>query len=186
MGELDNRLRYVIHDADVPLTFRHKTQLAHRLRQMVDGWLQQKPTARAEFVKHTTKQIISDFKKFSPERPKPAFKPQLVDTLAFRGGTDRKVAARFLDALAKKAIKETRTKGAFVTPRLGTLVKTTRKARSGRNPQTGEPNKTPQHMVVKFRPAQGLKDAIASSAALPREASARKRATSKRRRSKHS
>ena len=35
-----------------------------------------------------------------------------------------------------------------------------RKARIGRNPQTGEPIKIPAKRVVKFRLAKGLKDAV--------------------------
>lgn len=46
-------------------------------------------------------------------------------------------------------------------PGLGRLVKANRKARMGRNPQTGEPIKIPAKTVVKFRVAKATKDAIA-------------------------
>jgi DNA-binding protein HU-beta len=39
-------------------------------------------------------------------------------------------------------------------------VKSNRKARTGRNPQTGEPIKIPAKTVVKFRVAKQAKEAI--------------------------
>jgi DNA-binding protein HU-beta len=44
---------------------------------------------------------------------------------------------------------------------LGRLVKSNRKARIGRNPQTGEAIKIPAKTVVKFRVAKLVKDTIA-------------------------
>ena len=49
----------------------------------------------------------------------------------------------------------------FVIPGLGRLVKSNRKARVGRNPQTGEPIKIPAKTVVKFRVAKVAKESIA-------------------------
>jgi DNA-binding protein HU-beta len=48
-----------------------------------------------------------------------------------------------------------------VIPGLGRLVKAHRKARIGRNPQTGEEIKIKAKTVVKFRVAKSAKDAIA-------------------------
>ena len=50
-----------------------------------------------------------------------------------------KTVAAFLEQLADVAVKETKKNGVFVVPGLGRLVKAHRKARVGRNPQTGEP-----------------------------------------------
>ena len=72
-----------------------------------------------------------------------------------------KQAAAFLESLADTAIKETRKSGVFVVPGLGRLVKAHRKARIGRNPQTGEPIQIKAKTVVKFRVAKAAKDAIA-------------------------
>jgi DNA-binding protein HU-beta len=47
-----------------------------------------------------------------------------------------------------------------VVPGIGKLVLANRKARMGRNPQTGEPIKIPAKRVVKFRVAKMAKDAI--------------------------
>ena len=71
-------------------------------------------------------------------------KTQIVRTLAEQTGTNNKTAAAFLENLANTAIKETKKNGVFVIPGLGRLVKQNRKARMGRNPQTGEAIKIPQ------------------------------------------
>ena len=42
----------------------------------------------------------------------------------------------------------------------GTFSKVTRKARQGRNPQTGEAIKIKARKVVKFKPGKKLKDAV--------------------------
>jgi DNA-binding protein HU-beta len=48
----------------------------------------------------------------------------------------------------------------FVLPGIGRLVRVDRKARTGRNPATGETIKIPAKKVVKFRVAKAAKDAI--------------------------
>jgi DNA-binding protein HU-beta len=42
----------------------------------------------------------------------------------------------------------------------GTFMVTERKAREGRNPQTGSPIKIPATKVVKFKPGKQLKDSV--------------------------
>jgi DNA-binding protein HU-beta len=88
-------------------------------------------------------------------------KTQLVRHLAEKVGVNNKQAATFLQTLADTALKETKKNGVFVIPGLGRLVKSNRKARVGRNPQTGEPIKIPAKTVVKFRVAKVAKEAIA-------------------------
>lgn len=88
-------------------------------------------------------------------------KTQIVRSLAEQTGTNNKTAAAFLENLANTAIKETKKNGVFVIPGLGRLVKQNRKARMGRNPQTGEAIKIPAKTVCKFRVAKAAKDAIA-------------------------
>ncbi len=88
-------------------------------------------------------------------------KTALVRHLAEKLETNNKSAAAFLEVLAETAVKETKKNGVFVVPGLGRLVKSNRKARTGRNPQTGEPIKIPAKTVVKFRVAKAAKDAIA-------------------------
>ena len=47
-----------------------------------------------------------------------------------------------------------------VLPGLGKLKATTRAARTGRNPQTGEPVEIPERMAVKFAAGKALEDWI--------------------------
>ena len=88
-------------------------------------------------------------------------KTQLVRHLAEKIGTNNKTAAAFLTTLAETAVKETKKNGVFVVPGLGRLKKSQRKARMGRNPQTGEPIKISAKTVAKFYLAKAIKDSIA-------------------------
>jgi DNA-binding protein HU-beta len=88
-------------------------------------------------------------------------KTQLVRALAEKLEVSNKTAALFLATLAETAIKETKKNDVFVLPGLGRLKKSARKARMGRNPQTGQPIKIPAKTVVKFYVAKAVKDSIA-------------------------
>jgi DNA-binding protein HU-beta len=88
-------------------------------------------------------------------------KTQLVRHIAEKVGTNNKTAATFLMALSETAIKETKKNGVFVLPGLGRLKKVQRKARMGRNPQTGEPIKIAAKTTAKFYLAKAVKDSIA-------------------------
>ncbi len=88
-------------------------------------------------------------------------KTQLVKILAEKVETTNKTAAAFLTSLSELAVKETKKNGVFVVPGLGRLKKSQRKARVGRNPQTGEPLKIPAKTVAKFYLAKVVKDSIA-------------------------
>lgn len=90
-------------------------------------------------------------------------KTQIVTSLAEATGISKKLSAQYLESLAALAIKETKRSGQFTLPGLGKLVKQQRKARVGRNPQTGESIKIPAKTVVKFRVAKAAKDTIAPS-----------------------
>jgi DNA-binding protein HU-beta len=88
-------------------------------------------------------------------------KTQLVRLLAEKLEVTNKQAAAFLETLAEVAIKETKKTGVFVVPGLVRLKKSQRKARTGRNPQTGETIKIKAKTVAKFYLAKAVKDAIA-------------------------
>lgn len=85
-------------------------------------------------------------------------KSQLADQLAGKAGITKKSAVQILDDLTAIAYKE--AKNTFTIPGIGKLVLANRKARMGRNPQTGEAIKIPAKRVVKFRVAKAAKDAI--------------------------
>jgi DNA-binding protein HU-beta len=88
-------------------------------------------------------------------------KTQIVKALAEKNELNNKQSAAFLESLADLAIRETKKNGVFVIPGLGRLVKSNRKARMGRNPQTGEAIKIAAKTVVKFRVSKSVKDTIA-------------------------
>ena len=88
-------------------------------------------------------------------------KTALTRLMAEKNQLTNKQAAAFLDLLAETAIKETKKNGVFVIPGIGRLVKAERKARIGRNPQTGAAIKIKAKTVVKFRVAKAAKDVIA-------------------------
>ena len=87
-------------------------------------------------------------------------KSQFVSLIAAKANITKVVANQILDIIASTAISETKKNGQFVLPGLGKLVKSQRKARMGRNPQTGAAIKIPAKTVVKFRVAKSCKDAV--------------------------
>lgn len=89
---------------------------------------------------------------------KPMTKAQISDHIASNAGITKKLAVQILEDLAQLAYKE--SKLGFTLPGLGKLVLVNRKARMGRNPQTGEAIKIPAKKVVKFRVAKACKDAV--------------------------
>ncbi|MFH2054872.1 MAG: HU family DNA-binding protein [bacterium] len=91
---------------------------------------------------------------------KPLTKSQLVGLMADKTGMTKVDVNKFLDTLHKTAVAETKKSGQFTLPGFGKLVKAHRKARMGRNPQTGEQIKISAKTVVKFRVAKACKDAI--------------------------
>ncbi|HOJ32862.1 MAG TPA: HU family DNA-binding protein [Candidatus Hydrogenedentes bacterium] len=92
---------------------------------------------------------------------KPMTKTQMVATLAEKTNLTKKQVNEVLGQLVELAYKEAKT--GFTIPGLGKLVVVQRKARTGRNPQTGETIKIPAKKVLKFRIAKQAKDAITPS-----------------------
>jgi DNA-binding protein HU-beta len=88
-------------------------------------------------------------------------KTQLIRAMAEKMEVTSKQASSFFTLLADTAVKETKKNGEFTIPGIGKLVKAERKARVGRNPQTGEAIKIKAKTVVKFRVAKVAKDTIA-------------------------
>ena len=95
---------------------------------------------------------------------KPMSKSKIVGHLAEKCETPKKTVTTFFDELFKLAVRECKGgAGKFVIPNLGRAVKAHRKARMGRNPQTGEPIKIKAKTVVRLRPAKAFKDAVLGS-----------------------
>jgi DNA-binding protein HU-beta len=87
-------------------------------------------------------------------------KGQVVSHFADKFEISKKIAASIIEEYAALAIAETKKKGAFVLPGIGKSVLVKRKARKGRNPQTGQEIKIPAKTVVKVRPTKAFKEAI--------------------------
>jgi DNA-binding protein HU-beta len=85
-------------------------------------------------------------------------KAKIAATLADKLDVSKRQASTFMEEFAKLAYKE--AKNTFTIPGIGKLVLKNRKARMGRNPQTGKPIKIPARRVVRFRVAKAAKDAI--------------------------
>ncbi|MEN8193896.1 MAG: HU family DNA-binding protein, partial [Bacteroidota bacterium] len=89
---------------------------------------------------------------------KPMTKGQIVDVLAGRLDTTKKTATQFLEDLV--ALAHLNAKKGFTIPGLGKVTTASRKARSGRNPQTGAAIRIPAKKVVKFKIAKAAQDAV--------------------------
>jgi len=89
---------------------------------------------------------------------KPLTKSQIAEHLAEKSGLTKRAMVQFLDEFAALAYRE--AKNVFTVPGLGKLKLANRKARIGRNPQTGKEIKIPAKRVVKFRVVKAAKDAI--------------------------
>jgi DNA-binding protein HU-beta len=89
---------------------------------------------------------------------KPLTKSQIAEHLAEKSGLTKRAMVEFLDEFAALAYRE--AKNVFTVPGLGKLKLANRKARIGRNPQTGKAIKIPAKRVVKFRVVKAAKDAI--------------------------
>src|SRR6202521_3102617 len=92
---------------------------------------------------------------------KPMSKSKIVAHLAEKVGTPKKTTVSFFEELFKLAVKECKgAAGKFVIPNLGRAVKAHRKARMGRNPQTGEAIKIKAKTVVRLRASKAFKDSV--------------------------
>jgi len=80
-------------------------------------------------------------------------KAELVAKMAEKA---ERALTEFLNAVQETLVTEKK----MTLTGFGTFVVEERKARTGRNPRTGEELKIPASKVVKFRPGKELKEAI--------------------------
>ena len=85
-------------------------------------------------------------------------KSAIIDHISNETELTKRQVNDVMDTLTGLAYRE--AKKGFTIPGLGKLVLSARKARMGRNPQTGEAIKIPARTVVKFRVGKQAKDAI--------------------------
>jgi len=87
-------------------------------------------------------------------------KTEIVDKIAAQIKTTKAAAAQAFD-IVFDSIKEALSKGGKVSfIGFGTFSVAQRKAKAGRNPQTGKPIKIPAKKVAKFSAGKNLKDVV--------------------------
>lgn len=88
-------------------------------------------------------------------------KAELVETIAKDVNISKAVAGAALESFMANVTKALKKKDGKITlVGFGTFTKVRRKARKGRNPQTGEPIKIKARNAVTFKAGKKLKDAI--------------------------
>lgn len=83
---------------------------------------------------------------------------QVINHFAEKTGLKRAQVKEFFDELASLAGQEVKANGEFVLPGFGRLVLSDRRAREGRNPQTGETIQIPAKTTLRFRIARSFNE----------------------------
>jgi DNA-binding protein HU-beta len=87
-------------------------------------------------------------------------KAELVAKIAEKSGVSKKTADRYLKAFAEVITDALRKGERIPIPGFGIFQVRERRARKGRNPQTGEIMTIPARKVVVFKPAKQLRNLI--------------------------
>jgi DNA-binding protein HU-beta len=87
-------------------------------------------------------------------------KAELIAQVAGEAQIRKVDAEKAVNSLIKIISGTLKTQGRLALAGFGTFMVAQRKAREGRNPQTGSPIKIPATKVVKFKPGKQLKDSV--------------------------
>jgi DNA-binding protein HU-beta len=87
-------------------------------------------------------------------------KTELIAVIAGEAGITKAAATKALEAYVGAVTKELKKSGKLGLVGFGTFSVVKRKAREGRNPQTGKAIKIPAKKVVKFKAGKALADKI--------------------------
>ncbi|MEA2040825.1 MAG: HU family DNA-binding protein [Thermodesulfobacteriota bacterium] len=87
-------------------------------------------------------------------------KADLVADIAKKSDLTKANAEKALNSFVEVAKKTLKKEGRLPLAGFGSFVVTKRKARKGRNPQTGEPIKIKAGKVVRFRAGKALKESL--------------------------
>ncbi len=85
---------------------------------------------------------------------------EVVNHFAERFELKRSQVKEIFEELSTLAGREVKENGEFALPGFGKLVLSERKAREGRNPQTGETIQIPPKTTLKFRLSKSMKDTV--------------------------
>ena len=87
-------------------------------------------------------------------------KADMIDNLVKNHELTKKAAGEIMDDMFGMMSKTVKKEKRFSYPGFGTFMLRTRKARKGRNPQTGAVINIKASKTVGFRPAKALKDLL--------------------------
>ena len=87
-------------------------------------------------------------------------KAELIATMAEEAGITKATAAKVLQSYVDTVTRELKKNGKLGLVGFGTFSVVKRKAREGRNPQTGKAIKIPAKKVVKFKAGKGLAEKV--------------------------
>jgi len=87
-------------------------------------------------------------------------KSELIDAIAASADIPKAQASRALDAVIETVTGALQKSDQVVLVGFGTFAVKERSARSGRNPQTGQPIDIPAAKIPTFKPGKALKDAV--------------------------
>ena len=87
-------------------------------------------------------------------------KTELIEAVAKETGLTKKDSEKAVNAFTAAVTKELKKKGKVQLVGFGTFETAKRKARTGKNPQTGATLKIPAATVPKFKAGKALKDAV--------------------------
>jgi DNA-binding protein HU-beta len=87
-------------------------------------------------------------------------KAELVAEIAKKSKLSKADAERALNAFIDATKKTLKKEGRLVLAGLGSFIVSKRKARKGRNPQTGQPITIKASKVVRFRAGKALKGSL--------------------------
>ncbi len=90
----------------------------------------------------------------------PKTKSQIIAQIAEDAQITKTQATAALTSLTAMTYKGAKTAEGFTIPGIGKMIKVQRKARTGRNPATGEAIKIKAKKALKFRIAKAAKDAV--------------------------
>jgi len=85
---------------------------------------------------------------------------EVVNHFAEKFDMKRAQVKEIFEELSNLAAREVKQNGEFVLPGFGKVVLSERKAREGRNPQTGETIQIPAKTALKFRLSKNMKDSV--------------------------
>ncbi|KOP57681.1 integration host factor [Pseudomonas coronafaciens pv. porri] len=87
-------------------------------------------------------------------------KPEVAAAIAEKADITKDQAKKVLDAILEEITGALHRKESVTLAGFGTFLQRHRGARTGKNPQTGEPVKIKASNTVAFKPGKSLKDSV--------------------------